>query len=121
MLQLGYLYFFLLPSLSSVGILSYWQSSAVCLELSVQKKNFPLKSCTPTMAKMSRNRMYTIRMLKTFFREITTQSNTAFSAGTRFTIFRGRSTRSSFTDFSFWPVGVPLEYREKNITKLMGF
>ena len=36
---------------------SYWHSSAVLLDWSLQKKNFPLKSWTPTMAKMSRKRM----------------------------------------------------------------
>ena len=36
---------------------TYWHSSAVLLDWSLQKKNFPLKSWTPTMAKMSRKRM----------------------------------------------------------------
>ena len=36
---------------------TYWHSSALCLEASLQKKNLPLKSCTPTMAKMRRNSM----------------------------------------------------------------
>ena len=61
------------------------------------------------MAKMRRKRRYTMRMLKTFLREIMTQSNTALRAGTRLIIFRGRNTRSSFIDFNFAPVGVPLK------------
>ena len=45
----------------------------------------------------------------TFFNEITTQSNTALSAGTRLTILSGLRTLNSFTAFNFWPVGVPLK------------
>ncbi len=36
---------------------TYWHSASVSLDESVQKKNFPLNSWTPTMAKMSRKRM----------------------------------------------------------------
>jgi hypothetical protein len=50
-----------------------------------------------------------MRMLKTFFNEITTQSKTALSFGTRLIVLRGRKTRKSFKDLSFWPVGVPLK------------
>ena len=50
-----------------------------------------------------------MRILKTFFSEIITQSNTAFRAGTLLIIFNGLNTRSSFIDFSLAPVGVPLE------------
>ena len=50
-----------------------------------------------------------MRILKTFFSEIITQSNTALRAGTLLIIFSGLNTRSSFIDFSLAPVGVPLE------------
>ena len=50
-----------------------------------------------------------MRILKTFFSEIITQSNTAFKAGTLLIIFNGLNTRSSFIDLSLAPVGVPLE------------
>ncbi len=53
------------------------QSSFVSFDASVQYRNFPLKSCTAITAKMNWNSMYTIIMLNTFFREFTTQSNTA--------------------------------------------
>ena len=49
-----------------------------------------------------------MRILKTFFSEIITQSNTAFKAGTLLIIFKGRNTLNNFIDFSFAPVGVPL-------------
>ncbi len=48
-------------------------------------------------------------MLSTFLSEITTQSKTALSLGTRLIVFSGRSTLNSFRDLSFWPVGVPLQ------------
>ena len=35
---------------------TYWQASALSMDASLQKKNFPLKSWTPTMAKMRRKR-----------------------------------------------------------------
>ncbi len=54
------------------------------------------------------NRMYTMRMLKTFLSEITTQSKTALSLGIRLIVFKGLRTRRSFRDFSLCPVGVPL-------------
>lgn len=38
-------------------------------------------------------------MLTTFFRELTTQSNTAFNFGTRFIVFNGRNTRNTRNDF----------------------
>ena len=50
-----------------------------------------------------------MRILKTFFSEIITQSKTALRAGTLLIIFNGLNTRSSFIDFSLAPVGVPLE------------
>lgn len=37
-------------------------------------------------------------MLNTFFSELTTQSNTAFSLGTRLMVFSGRNTRSTLND-----------------------
>jgi hypothetical protein len=49
-------------------------------------------------AKINWNNMYTMRMLITFFNELTTQSNTAFSFGTRLIVFSGRSTRSTRSD-----------------------
>lgn len=58
-----------------------------------------------------------MRMLMTFFNELTTQSNTAFSFGTRFIVFRGRRTRRTRSDFimdRFCTAGLPLE--KKNIT-----
>jgi hypothetical protein len=42
--------------------------------------------------------MYTIKMLMTFFSELTTQSKTAFNFGTRLMVFSGRSTRSTLND-----------------------
>lgn len=38
-------------------------------------------------------------MLKTFFNDVITQSNTAFNFGTRFIVFNGRNTRSTLNDF----------------------
>ena len=58
------------------------------------------------------NRIYTIRILNTFFREFTTQSNTAFSFGTRLMVFSGLNTRNTRRDFMvlrFWPVELPLK------------
>lgn len=43
--------------------------------------------------------MYTMRMLMTFFKEFTTQSNTAFNFGTRFIVFNGLSTLNTLNDF----------------------
>jgi len=46
-----------------------------------------------------------------------TQSNTALRAGTLLIIFRGLRTLNSFMDFSFAPVGVPLNkehYQKKD-------
>lgn len=43
--------------------------------------------------------MYTMRMLMTFFKEFTTQSNTAFNFGTRFIVFKGLSTLNTLNDF----------------------
>lgn len=42
--------------------------------------------------------MYTIKMLMTFFSELTTQSNTALSFGTRLMVFSGRNTRRTLSD-----------------------
>ena len=55
-----------------------------------------------------------MRILNTFLSDIITQSNTAFSAGTRLIIFSGRNTRRSFIDFSLAPVGVPLHNKTKS-------
>lgn len=43
--------------------------------------------------------MYTIKIFTTFFSELTTQSNTAFSFGTRFIVFNGRNTLNTRSDF----------------------
>lgn len=59
-------------------ICAYRHSFSEFTELSVQKKNFPLKSCTAMTAKMNMKSWYTMRMLNTFFRDVTTQSKTAF-------------------------------------------
>ena len=59
-------------------------------------------------------------MLNTFFKELTTQSNTAFSLGTRFIVFRGRRTRKTRSDFMvlrFWPVELPLKVRSWNFVQ----
>lgn len=77
---------------------TYWQSTALCLLSSEQKKNLPLNSCTPMTAKINWNSMYTMRIFTTFFSELTTQSNTAFSFGTRLIVFSGRNTRSTRSD-----------------------
>ena len=53
-----------------------------------------------------------MRILNTFFRELTTQSNTALSFGTLLIVFKGRSTRSTRKDFmvlKLEPVELPLE------------
>lgn len=42
--------------------------------------------------------MYTMRMFMTFFKEFTTQSNTAFNFGTRFIVFKGLSTLNTLND-----------------------
>lgn len=65
---------------------------------SVQKKNFPLKSWTAMTAKMNWKRIYTMRIFITFLRELTTQSKTAFSFGTRLIVFRGLKTLSTRKD-----------------------
>lgn len=49
-------------------------------------------------AKMNWKSIYTIRMLITFFKEFTTQSNTAFNLGTRLIVFRGRRTLRTRND-----------------------
>lgn len=43
--------------------------------------------------------MYTIKMFMTFFKEFTTQSNTAFSFGTLLIVFNGRNTLNTRSDF----------------------
>lgn len=97
---------------------TYWQSVFVFLLISEQKKNLPLKSCTAITANMNWNNMYTMRMLMTFFKEFTTQSNTAFSFGTRFIVFNGLNTRNTLNDFivdRFWPAPLltPLKQNDK--------
>ncbi len=69
-------------------------------------------------AKMKWNNMYTIKILMTFFKELTTQSKTAFSLGTRLIVFNGRNTlntlrdlmvpRLAVADFPFVPVEFPV-------------
>ena len=52
-----------------------------------------------------------MRILITFFNELTTQSNTAFSFGTRLIVFNGLSTLKTRSDFivdKFWPAELPL-------------
>lgn len=52
-----------------------------------------------------------MRILMTFFSELTTQSNTAFNFGTRFMVFKGRNTRRTRRDFiidRFCTAGLPL-------------
>lgn len=56
----------------------YLQSFSSSFDSSVQQKNLPLKSCTAMTAKMNMKSMQTMRMLRTFFREFTTQSKTAW-------------------------------------------
>lgn len=61
-----------------------------------------------------------MRMLMTFFNELTTQSNTAFSFGTRFIVFRGRRTRRTRSDFimdRFCTAGLPLEKKKISLLK----
>lgn len=43
--------------------------------------------------------MYTINIFTTFLSELTTQSNTAFSFGTRFIVLSGRNTLNTRNDF----------------------
>ena len=50
-----------------------------------------------------------MRILKTFLREMMTQSNTAFNFGILFIVFKGRKTLSSLIAFSRWPVDVFLK------------
>lgn len=68
----------------------YLQSFSRLLDSSVQQKNLPLKSCTAMTAKMNMKRMQTMRMFRTFFREFTTQSNTAWDIQTQIYIRRYR-------------------------------
>lgn len=52
-----------------------------------------------------------MRMLNTFFKELTTQSKTAFNLGTRLMVLRGLKTRKTRKDLMvlrFWPVELPL-------------
>ena len=52
-----------------------------------------------------------MRILNTFFKEFTTQSNTAFNLGTRFIVFKGLNTRRTLRDLivaRFCPVVLPL-------------
>ena len=54
-------------------------------------------------------------MLNTFFKELITQSNTAFNFGTRLIVLRGRRTRSTRNDFivlRFSPPELPLKINE---------
>lgn len=92
-------------------IMTYWQSSFLYLLSSVQKKNFPLNNCTAITANINWKSMYTIRMFITFFKEFTTQSNTAFNFGTRLIVFNGLSTLSTRSDLivdRFCPALLPL-------------
>lgn len=82
-----------------MDVFTNWHSSWVYLLSSEQWKNLPLKSCTAITAKINWNKMYTMRMLMTFFKLFTTQSNTALSFGTRLIVFRGLSTLSTRSDF----------------------
>ena len=50
-----------------------------------------------------------MRMLKTFLRELTTQSNTAFSLGTRLIVLSGRSTRKTRSDLIVFSLAVMSE------------
>lgn len=68
----------------------YLQSFSRLLDSSVQQKNLPLKSCTAMTAKINMKRMQTMRMFRTFFREFTTQSNTAWDIQTQIYIRRCR-------------------------------
>ena len=52
-----------------------------------------------------------MRMLKTFFREMMTQSNTAFNFGILFIVFRGRKTLNNLIAFSRCPVDVFLQVK----------
>lgn len=52
-----------------------------------------------------------MRILMTFFSEFTTQSNTAFSFGTRLIVLSGRNTRRTRSDLivvKFLPAELPL-------------
>lgn len=65
-------------------------------------------------AKMKWNNIYTMRIFITFFREFTTQSNTAFNFGTRLIVFNGRNTRRTRSDLivdRFWPAELPLKIK----------
>lgn len=60
-------------------------------------------------------------MLITFFKEFTTQSNTAFSFGTRLIVFNGRSTLSTRNDLivdKFCPAELPLKSDDEKGTHL---
>ena len=62
-----------------------------------------------------------MRMLNTFFKELTTQSNTAFNFGTRFMVLSGRRTRRTRRDLivlRFCPVELPLEIKENEKNSL---
>ena len=55
-----------------------------------------------------------MRILKTFLRDMMTQSKTAFNFGMRLIVLRGRSTRNSLIALSFCPVEVLLEKKRVN-------
>lgn len=61
-----------------------------------------------------------MRMFMTFFKEFTTQSNTAFNFGTRLIVFKGLSTLNTRNDFivdRFCPAPFFTPLKE-NITEL---
>lgn len=81
-----------------IVITTHWHVSFIDLLLSLQKKNLPWNNCTAMTAKMKWNNIYTINIFMTFFNEFTTQSNTAFSLGTRLIVFSGRNTLNTRSD-----------------------
>lgn len=59
-------------------------------------------------------------MLITFFKELTTQSNTALSFGTRLIVFNGRSTLNTRNDLivdKFCPAELPLKEANRKFFK----
>lgn len=67
---------------------------------------------------MNWKRIYTMRMLNTFFSEVTTQSNTAFNLGTLLIVFNGRKTlrtRSDLIVLKFCPVELPLQINHHSL------
>lgn len=106
----------------ALNVRTHWQVPLIDLLLSLQQKNLPWNNCTAITAKIKWNSMYTINMFMTFFKELTTQSKTALSLGTRLMVFNGRNTLSTRSDLivdKFVPTVPPLKYHTRHISNIL--